>query len=134
MATKPRLAILVPVRKMNRAIKFFTKSLGAKMGDRARGEMRDYWASVKLLGTDLWLIVPSEYEKRKLAYTTILVPDIKRFVSRLMRNGVKFDKADPMSKETKVDGPIATETFGSSAFFKDSEGNLWMAWQNFPPM
>jgi hypothetical protein len=39
-----------------------------------------------------------------------------------------------MSKETKVEGPIAYESFGASAFFKDSEGNLLMVWQNNPPM
>jgi catechol 2,3-dioxygenase-like lactoylglutathione lyase family enzyme len=134
MATKQRLAILVPIRNMTRALRFFTKSLGAKKGERGRGEMRNWWASVRLLGTDLWLVRPSAYEKRKLAYTTILVPDIKRYVAKLRRNGVKFEKPERMGPETRIEGPIAFESFGGSAFFKDSEGNLWMVWQDFPPM
>ena len=36
-----------------------------------------------------------------------------------------------MNHHTKVDGPIAYEEFGASAFFKDSEGNLLMLWQGF---
>lgn len=134
MASKPYVATLVPIKNMDRALKFYTKTLGAKMGDRGMGEMKDGWASVHLLGHELWLIAPGAQEKRKLAYTTMVVPNIKRFVKKLTDSGVKFAKAERMGPDTKVDGPIATESFGASAFFNDSEGNLWMVWQNFPPM
>jgi predicted enzyme related to lactoylglutathione lyase len=134
MATGPRLVALIPIRKMNRAIKFYTKSLGGRVTERARGPMKDFWASMKLGGTEVWLIAPSEHEKRKLAYQTFVVKDIKRFVTKLKGNGVKFERAERMNKETKIEGPIAFETFGASAFFKDTEGNVLMAWQNFPPM
>lgn len=130
MAGKTRIATLVPIRDMNRAIKFFTKTLGGKLKERAPGEMKNMWASLHLHGSDLWLIAPPEREKRKLAYTTFVVTDIRRFVSGLQRKGVKFDKAVRMDPESKIVGPIAFESFGASAFFKDSEGNLWMAWQN----
>lgn len=134
MASKPYVATLVPIKNMNRALKFFTKNLGAKMGDRGMGEMKDSWASVKLLGHELWMIEPSKWEKRTLAYSTLVVPNIKRFVNKCLKAGVEFDKAEAMGPDTKIDGPIARESFGASAFFKDSEGNTWMVWQNFVPM
>lgn len=134
MAAKPCVVTLMTVRNMNRAIKYYTKSLGARLVYRGRGEMRDFWASVKLLGHDVWLIRPAKWEKRTLAYTTLMVPNIKPFVSRLMRRGVKFQKAEAMSPDARIDGPIAFESYGASAFFKDSEGNLIMVWQNFPGM
>ena len=134
MASKPYVATLVPIKNMDRALKFYTKRLGAKMGDRGMGGMKDYWASVKLLGHELWMVNPGEREKRKLAYSTLVVPNAKRWVNAAMKNGVKFEKATKMSPETKIDGVLAVEEFGKSAFFKDPEGNLWMVWQNFPPM
>jgi predicted enzyme related to lactoylglutathione lyase len=134
MATAARMVTLIPIRKMDRAIKFYTKVLGGKLRERARGPMKDFWASMKVGGVDVWFVDPGQHEKRKLAYQTFLVKDIKRYVANLKKRGVKFEKAERMNKETKVVGPIAFDTFGASAFFKDSEGNLLMAWQNFPPM
>lgn len=134
MASGSRLVTLVTIRNMNRAIKFYTKALGARMGERAPGAMRDMWASVSLFGSDVWLIAPERWEKRELAYSMIVVKNIKAAVKRLQGNGVKFQKAEKSSKETRIEGPIAYESFGASAAFKDSEGNLLMVWQNFPPM
>jgi predicted enzyme related to lactoylglutathione lyase len=128
------MVTLVPIRKMDRAIKFFSSKLGGKVKDRARGPMKNFWASMKIGGVEVWLIAPSKREKRSLAYTTLLVRDIKRYVGGLQRKGVKFEKAERMGPETKIDGVVATDQFGAAAFFKDSEANLWMVWQNFPPM
>jgi len=134
MASGPSLVTLVPVRKMNRAIKFYTKTLGGKVLYRARGPMKDFWASLKVGGVELWFVAPPEREKRKLAYQAFVVKNIKTYVAGLQRRGVKFEKAERSSKETKVEGPIAFDQWGASAFFKDTEGNMLMAWQNFPPM
>ncbi|MGC2288365.1 MAG: VOC family protein [Thermoplasmata archaeon] len=133
MLSKAQLATLIPVTQMNRAIKFYTKALGAKLTYRGRGEMRDFWASLRLAQTEIWLITPQKREKRTLAYSTFLVKNIKATVKDLARKGVKFRRAEKMSPETKIDGPIAFESVGASAFFKDSEGNLLMIFQN-PPM
>ncbi len=134
MASKAKLATLVPIRKMKRAIKFYTKVLGGKLKFRGRGSMRNFWAWVDLGGSDVWLIAPQKPEKRSLAYSTLLVTNIKRTVTRLQREGVKFQRPERMSRRTRIDGPIAFETYGASAFFKDSEGNLLMVWQNNPPL
>ena len=134
MASKARVVTLTPIRKMDRAIKFYSKTLGGKLLMRGRGEMRNAWASVRLGDHEVWLIAPEKPEKRELAYTAFLVKNIKSFVSGLLDKGVKFRRAEKMSADSRLDGPIAYESFGASAFFKDSEGNLLMAWQNFPPM
>jgi catechol 2,3-dioxygenase-like lactoylglutathione lyase family enzyme len=130
MAQKTQLVTLMPIRDMDRAVKFYTKVLGAKLVFRGQGEMKDGWASLTLGDSGIWLISPSKREKRTLAYSTLIVKNIKTFVAGLQANGVKFQKAEKMSDETKVVGPIAFEGIGASAFFKDSEGNVLMLWQD----
>jgi catechol 2,3-dioxygenase-like lactoylglutathione lyase family enzyme len=134
MADGAQLVTLIPIRKMDRAITFYTKILGAKVVFRGDGEMKDFWAALKVAGADVWFVNPEKREKRKLAYHTLVVKDIRRFVAGLQRRGVKFDKAVRMNKETKIEGPIAFDPFGAAAYFKDSEGNLLMVWQNSPSM
>ncbi len=129
-----RLVTLLPIRNMNRALRFYTKALGARLLARGRGEMRDSWASVRWADSEIWLIRPSAVEKRSLAYTALLVSNIKRTVGQLDRQGVKFQRAERSTPQTKVEGPIAFDSWGAAAFFKDTEGNLLMVWQNMPPM
>jgi catechol 2,3-dioxygenase-like lactoylglutathione lyase family enzyme len=124
-----RLATLVPVRNMNRAVKFYTKTLGGRVAYRGEGQMRNMFASLVLGKDEVWLITPDKREKRTLAYTSFVVKNIKSFVRGLQRKGVRFQRAQRVGPETKVDGPIAYESFGASAFFKDTEGNLMMVWQ-----
>jgi len=127
-------ASLVPVRNMARAIKFYTETLGGKVTFRGEGDMKDSWALLELGKENFWLITPETWEKRTLSYSVFLVKNIKKVVEGLQEKGVKFQKAEKMSKDTRIEGPIAFESFGASAFFKDSEGNLLMIWQNNPPM
>ncbi len=97
---------------------------------RGEGDMNDAWASVSVGKAEFWLGKPERREKRSLAYSTFLVKDIRQEVSELKNRGVKFLKGEKMGKDTKVEGPITFAEWGSSAFFKDSEGNLLMVWQN----
>jgi hypothetical protein len=134
MKSGARLVTLIPIRNMNRALKFYTGPLGGKLNYRGRGAMRDFWASVQFNDTEVWLVTPEKREKRELAYNTFVVKNIKSFVKGLQGKKVKFLRAARMSADTKIEGPIAHDKFGSSAMFKDPEGNLLMAWQNNPPM
>jgi predicted enzyme related to lactoylglutathione lyase len=134
MASKSRMVTLVPIKQMDRAIKFYRRAFGAKVTYRGRGEMKDFWASLEVGGADVWLVVNPKAEKRKLAYQALLVKDIKSYVKALQKKRVKFEKPEPMGPDATVDGPVVTEQYGANAFLKDSEGNLWMLWQNFPPM
>lgn len=134
MPTGASLVSLIPIRNMNRAIKFYTKALGARLVYRGRGSMRDSWASLSLADGDIWLVTPEKREKRELAYNVLMVKNIKSYVKKLQKNGVKFQRAERMGPDTKIDGVIAIESFGSAAMFKDSEGNLIMVWQYNPAM
>jgi len=134
MVLKARLVTLMPIKNMNRALRFYRGTLGAKMGERARGAMKDMWASVTLGGTDIWLVAPEKQEKRTLAYTLLSVKNIRSATKALSKKGVKFERATRSGPQTRIEGPIAWEPFGGGAFFKDSEGNLLMIWQNIPPM
>jgi predicted enzyme related to lactoylglutathione lyase len=124
-------ATIIPVRKMDRALAFYTETLGGKLLMRGEGDMKNFWASVKVAGSEFWLVPPEGWEKRKLSYSVFVVKDIKSAVGDLQAKGVKFQRAEKMSKETKVEGPVARDpAMGASAFFKDSEGNLLMLWES----
>jgi predicted enzyme related to lactoylglutathione lyase len=134
MATGPRLVTLIPIRNMDRAIKFYTKAIGAKLEYRGRGRMRNYWAALRIGDAGIWFVSPQKREKRSLAYNLLLVKNITTYVRRLQQHGVKFQRAERMGPDTRIEGVIAFESVGASAYFKDSEGNLVMVWQNVPPM
>ena len=131
MLSNATYATIIPIRNMDRAVKFYTDTLGGKVNMRDTGKMKDMWASIKLAGTEFWLIPPSKREKRELSYSVFAVKDIRSAVKDLKAKGVKFGRAEKMSKDTKVEGPISwDEGMGAGAFFKDSEGNLLMLWQS----
>ncbi len=123
---------MVPIRTMDRAIKFYTKALGGSLNMRAPGAMKNYWASVNVGKTEFWLVRPDKREKRDLAYSTFVVKDIKKTVAGLKKKRVRFLRGEKMSRDSRVEGPIVYGPYGASAFFKDSEGNLLMLWKNAP--
>ncbi|MDA4121595.1 MAG: VOC family protein [Thaumarchaeota archaeon] len=129
MLDKAHFVTFVTVKKMDRALKFYTDALGGKLVMKGEGDMEDSWASVKVGKNEFWLVVPSEWEKRELAYNAFIVDDIGAAVADLKSKGVKFTKAEKYGKDTKIEGPIARHSWGAEAFFKDSEGNLLMLWQ-----
>ncbi len=129
MLSKADFVTLVPVRKMERAVKFYTDVLGGELAMRGEGDMKDEWASVRLAKANFWLIQPEKIEKRELAYSAFGVKNIRETVKNLRGKGVKFERAEKASPETKIEGPISFNPWGAGAFFKDSEGNLLMLWQ-----
>jgi predicted enzyme related to lactoylglutathione lyase len=131
MLSKAGFATLTPIRNMDRAIKFYTKTLGGKVAMRLKGDMKDMFATVKIGKEEFWLVNnPSQPKKPDLAFSTFIVKDIRAEVKELRKRGARFQAAEKMGPDTKVDGPIAYESFGASAFLKDSEGNLLMLWQD----
>jgi len=130
MLSKASFATLIPIKNMNRAVKFYTKSLGGSLNMRATGDMRNYWASVNVGKSEFWLIRPEKREKRDLAYSTFIVKDIKKMVAVLKKKRVRFVPGEKMGPDSRVEGPIVYSPYGAEAMFKDSEGNLFMLWQN----
>jgi len=131
MLNKASFATLVVIRNMDRAINFYTKKLGGKLQMRAEGDMKNMWASVKVGKEEFWLVHPPGQAPKKLdlAFSTFIVKDIKKEVAELRKKGIRFQKAEKMDDSTAIDGPVATDAFGATAFFNDSEGNLLMLWQ-----
>ncbi|HXW35966.1 MAG TPA: VOC family protein [Acidimicrobiales bacterium] len=129
MANSVQFVTLIPIRNMTRAIRFYSKQLGGKLTMRGTGAMKNSWASMKVAGHHVWLISPDRREKRNLAYMTLIVPNAKRYVKSLQSRGVKFQRGEPMGPGTTVDGPVVSSPYGTSAFFKDPEGNLWMVFE-----
>ncbi len=130
MALKSDLVSLIPVRNMSRAIRFYTRALGAKVRMRGTGAMRNYWASLRVGGADVWFVVPDPREPRKLAYSALVVKNIRKSVRQLKKSGVRFQRATRSSPDTRIEGPIAFDRYGASAFFQDTEGNLLMLMQS----
>ena len=131
MLSKAGFATLTPIVNMNRAIKFYTKTLGGKLQMRAEGDMKDMWASIKIGREEFWLVHGSSTQAKKpdLAFSTFVVKNIKAEVNDLKKRGAKFERAEKMESTTKTDGPISYDPVGATAFLKDSEGNLLMLWQ-----
>jgi catechol 2,3-dioxygenase-like lactoylglutathione lyase family enzyme len=127
-------ATIIPIKKMSRALKFYTESLGGKVLYRGEGDMKDSWAAVRIAKSDFWLVTPEKWEKRELSYSVFLVKDVKKTVKDLQKRGVKFEPGEKMGEGSRVEGPITYDSYAASAFFKDTEGNLLMVWQNIPPM
>jgi predicted enzyme related to lactoylglutathione lyase len=129
VAKSAEFTTLIPIRNMSRAIRFYTKQLGGKVTMRGTGEMRNSWCSMRIAGHHVWLVAPDKREKRSLAYMTLIVKNAKGYVKSLQRGGVRFLRGESMGPGTKVEGPVVSSPYGTSAFFKDSEGNLWMVFQ-----
>ena len=134
MLSNAHYATIIPIKKMSRALKFYTESLGGKVLYRGEGDMKDSWAAVRIAKSDFWLVTPEKWEKRELSYSVFLVKDVKKTVKALQKMGVKFQPGEKMGEGSRVEGPIAYDSYAASAFFKDTEGNLLMVWQNNPPM
>lgn len=123
-------ATLIPVKDMDRAVRFYTSTLGGELVHRMEGEMKDSWASIQLSGCDFWLVAPEEREKRELAYDVFMVDDIEAAVKGLKEKGVRFSRGEKTEKDSRVEGPITYDSTGAAAFFKDTEGNLLMLYQS----
>jgi predicted enzyme related to lactoylglutathione lyase len=124
------VVIIVPIKDLDRAIEFYVESLGGSLNWRGEGDMKDSSASVNIGKTEFWLSKPEKLEERALAYTSFSVKNIKEIVNGLQKKGVNFEPAESMGPETKIEGPIAFTPYGAAAFFKDSEDNLLMVWEN----
>lgn len=131
MLSKAGYATIVPIKKLNRAVKFYTECLGGKLLYRGKGNS---FASISIGKEEFWLISPTKWEKRELAYSAFVVKNVKKAVKDLQKAGVKFEPGEKMGEDSRVEGPITYDSNGAGAFFYDTEGNLLMVWQNTMPM
>jgi predicted enzyme related to lactoylglutathione lyase len=115
------------VSDMDRAIRFYTETLGLKLEQR----FGDHWASVKTGGLTIGLHPASETStagrKGSITIGLNLNEPIEGVVDRLKRQGVKFTRG------------IVEDGFSRAAHFEDPDGNelyiieLAAEWSKYAP-
>ncbi len=111
----------VPASDMERAMSWYADRLGLKPAEW--GEVGAYYG----VGSGRFLLYPSQSAGTNQATAmSFEVDDLKAAVAELKTNGVVFEDYDMPGVETK-DNIATFEAEGrlvSSAWFKDSEGNI----------
>jgi len=107
----------IPVRDQDAALKFYTESLGFKVTtDQPMGKQR--WIELMIPGADsgLALFTPEGHENRIGQFQSISFwcDDVTATANALKQKGVAFTQ-DPK-----------TESWGTAAVFKDSDGNQFV--------
>jgi catechol 2,3-dioxygenase-like lactoylglutathione lyase family enzyme len=108
----------VPVADQDRALEFYTEKLGFKIMTDAPFSDDQRWIELGIAGseTKVVLFTPEEHRERigTFAHIAYWADDVKRTYADLKAKGVEF-----------VSEP-RTEDWGTSAIFKDSEGNVFV--------
>ena len=107
----------VPTRDQDRALEFFTEKLGFVVAtDQPFGPQR--WIELRIPGaeTRLVLFTPPGHESRvgEFMAMSLWSDDVQKTYEQLRGRGVEFVQ------------PPKTESWGTSAIFKDSEGNQFV--------
>lgn len=108
----------IPVRNQDVSLKFFTESLGMKVATDQPFNGRQRWIELLIPGADtgIALFTPDGHEKRIGEFQSISFwcDDVFATANALKSRGVAF------SQEPK------NESWGSSAIFKDPDGNQFV--------
>lgn len=108
----------IPVRNQDASLKFFTESLGMKVATDQPFNGRQRWIELLIPGADtgIALFTPDGHEKRIGEFQSISFwcDDVFATAASLKSKGVTF------SQEPK------NESWGSSAVFKDPDGNQFV--------
>lgn len=105
----------IPVRDQDRALEFYTKQLGfAILTDQPFND-RQRWIELRIPGADTGVVLftPEGQEDRIGTFQGIsfLTNNVQRTYDELVGRGVEFT------------GPPVTADWGSSAMFRDPDGN-----------
>lgn len=108
----------IPVRDQDAALSFFTRKLGFSVGTDQPFNDKQRWIELKIPGaeTRLVLFTPEGQEDRVGTFQpiTFYSNDVKKTYDELTSRGVEFL------------GPPETADWGSSAIFKDPDGNQFL--------
>jgi len=110
--------VSIPVRDQDRALAFWTEKMGLQVTTYQAMGPGQRWIELKVPGgqTGMALFTPDGHESRIGGFSGISFEseDVEREYRELTSRGVEF--AQPPKKES----------WGTSAVFKDSEGNLFV--------
>ncbi len=107
----------IPVRDQDRAVRFWTEKMGFKVvTDQPMGEQRWIELSIRTSATRIVLFTPPGQEDRIGSFFngSFECDDVEATWRQLSAKGVEFVK------------PPKREDWGTSAIFKDSEGNQFV--------
>jgi predicted enzyme related to lactoylglutathione lyase len=109
--------VSVPVRDQDRALAFYTGQLGFRVvTDQPMGEQR--WIELRVPGaeTGFVLFTPTGHENRIGGFMNMAFSsdDVRTTYDELSARGVEFVQ------------PPKTESWGTSAIFKDPDGNTFV--------
>jgi len=107
----------IPVRDQDRAVQFWTEKMGFKVvTDQPMGEQRWIELSIRTSTTRIVLFTPPGQEDRIGSFFngSFECDDVEATWRQLSAKGVEFVK------------PPKREDWGTSAIFKDSEGNQFV--------
>jgi predicted enzyme related to lactoylglutathione lyase len=108
----------VPVHDQDRALAFFTEKLGFKVATDQPMGPGQRWIELKIGGSEtrLVLFTPEGHENRVGTFTGIsfVCDNVQKTYDEMKAKGVEF--ADELK----------TESWGTFAIFKDSEGNQYV--------
>jgi predicted enzyme related to lactoylglutathione lyase len=109
--------VSIPVRDQDRALAFYTEKLGFRVvTDQPLGEQR--WIELRIPGaeTGVVLFTPPGHEDRIGGFMNLSLAsdDVRKTYEELSARGVEFTQ------------PPRTEPWGTSALFKDADGNQFV--------
>jgi predicted enzyme related to lactoylglutathione lyase len=107
----------IPVRDQDRAVHFWTEKMGFKVvTDQPMGDQRWIELSIRTSATRIVLFTPPGHEDRIGSFFngSFECDDVEATYRQLSAKGVEFVK------------PPKREDWGTSAIFKDSEGNQFV--------
>ncbi len=110
--------VSVPIRNQDRALDFYTKSLGFKVVTDQPFSEKQRWIELGIPGaeTRLVLFTPSGHEDRIGGFSAIsfVADNIESTYEEMSKRGVKFVQ------------PPKKEEWGTSAIFEDLDGNKFV--------
>ena len=108
----------IPVADQDRALEFYTQKLGCRIVTDQPFNDRQRWIELSIPGADTGLVLftPEEHADRvgTFAHVAFWSDNVKKTYDELSSRGVQF-LGEPRS-----------EDWGTSALFKDSEGNTFV--------
>ena len=116
-----QVAGMIPAADMDRAIKFYTETLGLEL-DSSAPEGAIVLRSAEGTGIAMYPTPSAGQAAHTLAGWN--VPDVRAEMAALKAKGVTFEEYDMPEVGIKTVEGVATLSLGTAAWFKDSEGNI----------
>jgi len=110
---------VLAVDDIERAVAFYRDTLGLEV---VRVEQDPTTAMVRVGETGWLMLYTTSFRRGETTAASFIVPDVETTVDELRKRGVEFEEYDLPG--LKTEGGVATHEGFTTAWFKDSEGNI----------